>query len=63
MYTIPQVTQYPDEIAYMATFHTDLSSPGNLIVSYAINSTAGLTALEQDVHQYQPQFLRLTTGS
>ena len=38
VYTIPQVTQYPDEIAYMATFHTELSSPGDLIVSYAINT-------------------------
>ena len=63
VYTIPQVTQYPDEIAYIATFHPDLSSPGRLVVSYDINSTDGLSALEQDVHQYQPQFLQLKSGS
>ncbi len=35
----------------------------DLIVSYAINTLNGLSALEQDVHQYQPQFLQLKTGS
>ena len=63
VYTIPQVTQYPNEIAYMATFHPELSSPGDLTVSYAINTLNGLSALEQDVHQYQPQFLQLKTDS
>ena len=28
VYTIPQVSQYPDEIAYIPTFHPELSGPG-----------------------------------
>jgi hypothetical protein len=63
VYTIPQVTEYPAEMAYIPTFHPELSNHGSLVVSYNVNSTAGLTALEGDVHEYQPQFLQLTTGS
>jgi hypothetical protein len=62
-YSIPQVAQYADEIAYIPTFHPELSSPGSLVVSYNIDSTNGLVALEQNVHQYQPQFIQLDTGS
>jgi hypothetical protein len=32
-------------------------------VYYNIDSTNGLAALEQNVHQYQPQFIQLDTGS
>jgi len=63
VYTIPQITQYPDEIAYIATFHPELSSQGSLIVSYDVSSTDRLSALEQNVHQYQPQFLQLSVGA
>jgi len=63
VYTIPQITQYADEVAYMSTFHTELSSPGDLVVSYDINTLDGLSAQEENVHQYQPQFLQLSTGS
>ena len=63
VYTIPQITQYPNEIAYMATFHPELSSPSGLSVSYDIDTLNSLSALEQDVHQYQPQFLQLKTDS
>ena len=41
VYTIPQVSQYPNEIAYIPTFHTELSGPGNLIVSYNVDTTPG----------------------
>ena len=43
----------------MSTFHTELSSPDDLVVSYDINTLDGLSALEENVHQYQPQFLQL----
>ncbi len=58
VYTIPQITQYPDEIAYSPTFHPELTGQGGLVVSYCINSTVAGAVL-QDVHEYQPQFLLL----
>jgi hypothetical protein len=62
VYTIPQISQYPDELAYIPTFHPELSAQGSVAVSYNINTTAGLATLEKNVHQYQPQFLQLHTG-
>ena len=59
VYTIPQVYQYSDEIAYIPTFHPEISSEGGLVISYNINSTAGLSVVESNVHTYQPQFLLL----
>jgi hypothetical protein len=63
IYAIPQVAQYHDEIAYMPTFHPELSSQGGLVISYNLDTTDGLPALEQDVHEYQPQFLQLSGGA
>jgi hypothetical protein len=63
VYTIPQVTQYHDEVSYSPTFHAELSQAGGLVVSYDIDSTDGLPALEQNDHQYQPQFIELDSGS
>jgi len=63
VYTIPQINEYQDEIAYIPTFHPELSSEGSLIVSYNIDTTNGLADVEQNVHQYQPQFLQLTMGA
>jgi len=60
VYSIPQVAEYPSEIAYIATFHPELSVQGGLVVSYNINSLNGLAAQAQDIHQYQPQFLQLS---
>jgi hypothetical protein len=62
VYTIPQVAQYSDEVAYIPTFHPELSSPGNLVVTYNIDTTNGLQATEDNVHQYQPQFIELNTN-
>ena len=56
VYTIPQTTQFPDEYAYIATFHPELSSTG-LVVSYNVDSLEGLSALERNDHQYQPHFI------
>jgi hypothetical protein len=63
VYNIPQVNEYPDEVAYIPTFHPELSTAGDLVVSYNIDTTDGLLATEANVHEYQPQFLQLNTGS
>ena len=60
VYTIPEVYQYQDEIAYIPTVHPELSEAGTLVISYNVNSTIGLSALEQNVHLYQPRFLQLS---
>jgi hypothetical protein len=62
VYTIPEVSEYQQEIAYMPTFHPEISSQGNLIVSYNVDSGGFLTALEENVHQYQPRFLTIDIG-
>lgn len=41
VYTIPQITQYTDEIAYIPTFHPELSGAGGMVISYNINTTSG----------------------
>ena len=63
VYTIPQVSEYQDGIAYMPTFHPELSGPGSLIISYNVDTTEGLTAVEQNIHEYQPRFLQLSATS
>ncbi|MGO9185349.1 DUF4185 domain-containing protein [Mycobacterium sp.] len=57
VYDIPQIAQYQNEIAYIPTFHPELSVDGNLVITYCLDTTDGLSALEQNVHEYQPQFL------
>ena len=61
-YTIPATATYTNEIAYMATFHPELSGHG-LVASYNIDSSDGLSALEQDDHEYQPGFIDITPGT
>jgi hypothetical protein len=63
VYSVPQVHEYQDEIAYIPTFHPEISSAGSLIVSYNIDTTNGLADVEQNVHQYQPQFLQFNLGA
>jgi hypothetical protein len=58
VYTIPQLTEYPNEIAYSPTFHPELSQSG-LVISYNINNSTSGSVL-QNVHEYQPQFLLLS---
>ena len=63
IYTIPQIT----EIQQRDRLHADLPHrdllPGDLVVSYNIDTLNGLSASEQNVHDYQPQFLDVGTGS
>jgi hypothetical protein len=61
VYTIPQVSQFKDEIAYIPTFHPELSTNG-LVISYNIDSLDGLSPLEANIHLYQPQFLELSNS-
>jgi hypothetical protein len=63
VYTIPQVSQFEDEIAYMPTFHPELSSNGDLVVSYDVDSSESLAYLAENVHAYQPSFLDISFGS
>jgi putative transposon-encoded protein len=64
VYTPPEVTTYaPDEIAYLPTFHPELDPSGELVISYSVNNSAGLTAVQANVHEYQPRFLLLSGGA
>ncbi len=59
VYSIPQISEYPNEIAYGPTFHPELTGQGGLVVSYSINGTQDDGAILQNDHEYQPQFLLL----
>lgn len=59
VYRVPQTEHFRGEIAYNATFHPELSDQSGWVLSYNIDNTRGLSALEQNVRQYQPQFLLL----
>lgn len=60
VYTVPEIAQYgPKEVAYTPNFHPELTTSAGLAISYSVDTTAGLSTLEQNVHQYQPRFLRL----
>jgi hypothetical protein len=63
VYSIPQVRRLHDEIAYIPTFHPELSGNFGVVVSFNIDTLAGLSRLEKDIHAYQPQFLLLAPGS
>lgn len=59
VYSIPEVLLYRNEIAYIPTFHPELSPPGSLVVSYNVDTTDGPVSLAYDVHRYQPRFVLL----
>jgi len=61
-FSIPEVSNDAGEIAYIPTFHPDLSGQNNLVISYNVDNIDGLASLEQDVHQYQPRFLTMTSA-
>jgi hypothetical protein len=58
VYTVPELSEYSNEIAYTATFHPDLTTTG-LAVSYSVDTLNGISALEQNDHLYQPRFIDL----
>lgn len=63
VYSIPEVRHLHNEIAYIPTFHPELSGNSGLVVSFNLDTLDGLSPLEKDIHAYQPQFLRLVNGS
>jgi hypothetical protein len=62
VYEIPEIA-WLGETAYIPTFHTELSTQGDLVVSYNINNVATLDLLTEDVHHYQPKFIQLAFAS
>ena len=56
VFSIPQTASYRNEIAYMATFHPELTAAG-LVTSYNIDSKDGLSALERNDRKYKPHFV------
>ena len=62
VYSIPQVSHLHRELAYIPTFHPELSGSSGIVVSFNLNTLDGLTPLKKDIHEYQPQFLRLGNG-
>jgi len=60
VYNIPEIHEYAGEGAYFPTFHPELSaSPGQLVVSYNLDTDEGYSVLERDIRSYQPRFLAI----
>jgi hypothetical protein len=57
VYSIPELKQYAGEFAYLPTFHPELSTRDDLVVSYNLDTTEGFPVLFHDIHSYQPRFL------
>ena len=62
VYSIPQIKHLHSEIAYIPTFHPELSGSSGIVVSFNLNTLDGLSPLKEDIHAYQPQFLRLVNS-
>lgn len=60
IYTIPEDTEYSNELSYIPTFHPELSGSNILVTSYNVDNLDGLTPLMQNIHQFQPRFVYLT---
>jgi len=59
MYAIPQIPGFPGQISYIPTFHPELARPDVSVISYNVDTTDGLSPLQEDIHGYQPRFLLL----
>jgi hypothetical protein len=59
IYTIPEIAEYPNEIAYMSQFHPELNDTNGMVVSYNVDTLNSLADLATNIHQYQPRFLYL----
>jgi hypothetical protein len=58
VYSIPQI-RIRNELAYIPTFHPELSGDGAVVISYNVDTTDALPALVRHVHDDQPRFVRL----
>jgi hypothetical protein len=59
VYQIPETQLFPNEMAYIATFHPELATNG-MVISYNLNSLDGLSALLRNDHTYQPHFIDIS---
>jgi hypothetical protein len=59
VYSIPQIQGLSGQIAYIPTFHSELSQPDVSVISYNVDTTDGLSPLQEDIHGYQPRFVLL----
>jgi len=59
VYSIPQVPGLPGQVSYIPTFHPELSRHDVSVISYNVDTTAGLSPLQEDIHGYQPRFVLL----
>lgn len=60
VYVIPEIKEYAGEMAYFPTFHPELASKDQLVVSYNLNTVRGYSVLLQDIHSYQPVFITIS---
>jgi len=59
LYECPEVARIPDVYVYNAKAHPHLSAPGELIVSYNVNSSIGLGWNFDNADIYRPRFIRI----
>lgn len=60
VYTCPEPAQDPDTFVYNAKAHPHLSRPGELLVSYNVNTGDFFGDFFQNAALYRPRFIRLT---
>jgi hypothetical protein len=58
VYSAPEVDRDKSYFAYAAKGHASLSKPGELLISYVVNSNDFKTA-QRDLEIYRPRFVRL----
>jgi hypothetical protein len=59
VYSVPQIQGLPGQVAYIPTFHPELSRPDVRVISYNVDTTDGMSPLQEDIHGYQPRFVVL----
>jgi hypothetical protein len=59
VYAIPNVKGLSNQVAYIPTFHLELSSGTDRVISYNVNSADSSSLHRADVHGYQPRFVVL----
>jgi hypothetical protein len=60
LYRAPEVDDDPNTFVYNAKAHPHLSAPGELLVSYNVNTFDFWGAFFQDADIYRPRFIRVT---
>ncbi len=60
VYTCPEAATDPDTFCYNAKAHPHLSAPGELLISYNVNTRDFFGDFFADADIYRPRFIRLT---